>query len=88
MFGSIYLTEKRGQAEFTQEDEVILEALAIAGPVSLWENARLFEQSRTRERWLTATSAIRSRLLAGDSLEDGLQLLASRVRGPDRPSTT
>ncbi|KPH15612.1 MULTISPECIES: sensor histidine kinase [Rhodococcus] len=79
VFGSIYLTEKRGQAEFTQEDEVILEALAIAAGIAV-ENARLFEQSRTRERWLTATSAIRSRLLAGDSLEDGLQLLASRVR--------
>lgn len=79
VFGSIYLTEKRGAAEFTEEDEIILEALAIAAGIAV-ENARLFEQSRTRERWLTATSAIRTRLLAGDSLEDGLQLLTNRVR--------
>ncbi|NMM89307.1 histidine kinase [Rhodococcus sp. SRB_17] len=79
VFGSIYLTEKRGAAEFTEEDEVILEALAIAAGMAA-ENARLFEQSRTRERWLTAMSAVRTRLLAGDSLEDGLQLLATRVR--------
>lgn len=79
VFGSIYLTEKRGAAEFTEEDEVILEALAIAAGIAV-ENVRLFEQSRTRERWLTAMSAIRSRLLAGDSLDDGLQLLATYVR--------
>ncbi|KJF21302.1 histidine kinase [Rhodococcus sp. ACPA4] len=79
VFGSIYLTEKRGAAEFTEEDEVILEALAIAAGIAA-ENVRLFEQSRTRERWLTAMSAIRSRLLAGDSLDDSLQLLATRVR--------
>lgn len=79
VFGSIYLTEKRGAAEFTEEDEVILEALAIAAGIAV-DNARLFEQSRTRERWLTAMSAIRTRLLAGDSLEDGLQLLATQVR--------
>ncbi|WP_424805568.1 GAF domain-containing protein [Rhodococcus sp. 27YEA15] len=79
VFGSIYLTEKRHTAEFTAEDEVILEALAMAAGIAV-ENARLFEQSLTREKWLTATSAIRSRLLAGDSLEDGLQLLAGGLR--------
>ncbi|AOW93320.1 histidine kinase [Rhodococcus sp. WMMA185] len=79
VFGSIYLTEKLSGPEFTDEDEVILRALATSAGVAI-ENARLFEESRTRERWLSAVASITSRLLVGGSLDDTLRTLAGQVR--------
>lgn len=78
VFGSIYLTEKRGDAAFTEEDEVILQALATAAGVAI-ENAALFEESRDRERWLSASAVITSRLLAGGSLDETLTTLSEQV---------
>ncbi|MBV9143714.1 MAG: GAF domain-containing sensor histidine kinase [Pseudonocardiales bacterium] len=78
VFGNLYLTEKRTAAEFTGEDEVVLEALAAAAGVAV-ENARLFEQARMRQRWLEASSEIRAELLAGTSVEDALRLVAQRA---------
>lgn len=51
VFGNLYLTEKQNAAEFTSDDEVVLQALAAAAGVAV-ENARLFEQARMRQRWL------------------------------------
>ncbi|MCQ4118064.1 sensor histidine kinase [Rhodococcus tibetensis] len=79
VFGSIYLTEKRSGSEFTDEDEVILRALATSAGVAV-DNARLFEKSRTRERWLTAVASITSRLMVGGSLDETLRTLAGQVR--------
>lgn len=79
VFGSIYLTEKRSGPEFTEEDEVILLALATSAGVAV-DNARLFEKSRTRERWLTAVASITSRLMVGGSLDETLRTLAGQVR--------
>ncbi|MFC0451665.1 GAF domain-containing sensor histidine kinase [Rhodococcus jostii] len=79
VFGSIYLTEKLSGPEFTDEDEVILRALATSAGVAV-ENARLFEESRTRERWLTAVATITSRLMVGGSLDETLHTLADQVR--------
>ncbi|PBC48725.1 histidine kinase [Rhodococcus sp. ACS1] len=79
VFGSIYLTEKLSGPEFTDEDEVILRALATSAGVAV-ENSRLFEESRTRERWLTAVAAITSRLMVGGSLDETLHTLAAEVR--------
>ncbi len=79
VFGSIYLTEKLSGPEFTDEDEVILRALATSAGVAI-ENARLFEESRTRERWLSAVASITSRLLVGGSLDETLRTLAGQVR--------
>ncbi|MFC9550512.1 GAF domain-containing sensor histidine kinase [Rhodococcus sp. NPDC056960] len=79
VFGSIYLTEKLSGPEFTDEDEVILRALATSAGVAV-ENARLFEESRTRERWLTAVASITSRLMVGGSLDETLHTLADQVR--------
>lgn len=78
VFGNLYLTEKRGGAEFTAEDEVVLQALAAAAGVAV-ENARLFEQARRRQRWLEATSEITTALLSGCSAEDALRLIAQRT---------
>jgi signal transduction histidine kinase len=78
VFGNLYMTEKRTAAEFTADDEVVLQALAAAAGVAI-ENARLFEQARMRQRWLEASSEIRAELLAGASTEDALRLVAQRA---------
>lgn len=78
VFGNLYLSEKQGAAEFTAEDEVVLQALAAAAGVAV-DNARLFEQARMRQRWLEASSEIRAELLAGASTEDALRLVAQRA---------
>lgn len=79
VFGSIYLTEKVGSPAFTEEDEVILKVLATSAGVAI-DNARLFEGSVTRERWLEAMATINSRLLVGGSVDETLELLVDRVR--------
>jgi len=78
VFGNLYLTEKRDAAEFTSDDEVVLQALAAAAGVAV-ENARLFEQARMRQRWLEASSEIRAELLAGAPTGDALRLVAQRA---------
>ncbi|MFC3891111.1 GAF domain-containing protein [Lentzea rhizosphaerae] len=77
VFGNLYMTEKKDGGDFTPDDEVVLEALAAAAGVAV-ENARLFERSRMRERWLEATAEINAQLLAGASAQDALQLIAQR----------
>ncbi len=78
VFGNLYMTEKKGAAEFTVDDQIVLQALAAAAGVAI-ENARLFERSRMRERWMEATAEINSELLGGASGEAALQLIAQRT---------
>ena len=77
VFGNLYITEKRGGGEFTADDEVVLRALAAAAGVAV-ENARLFERSQLRQRWLEATSEIRAELLGGATVDDALRLVVQR----------
>ncbi|CCH32892.1 GAF sensor signal transduction histidine kinase [Saccharothrix espanaensis DSM 44229] len=79
VFGNLYMTEKIDGADFTADDEVVLSALAAAAGVAI-ENARLFERSRSRERWLEAAAEINSVLLGGASAEDALHLITQRTR--------
>ncbi len=57
VFGNLYLTEKANGAHFTEDDEVLLRALAAAAGIAI-ENARLYEESRARQAWLEATREI------------------------------
>ncbi|WP_257901202.1 hypothetical protein [Saccharothrix obliqua] len=79
IFGNLYMTEKTDGADFTPDDEVVLTALAAAGVAV--ENARLFEQSRMRERWLEATAEVNGELLGGASAEEALRLIGSAHGG-------
>ncbi len=45
VYGNLYLTEKRGANEFTEEDQYLAEALAIAAGIAI-ENHRLHERVR------------------------------------------
>ncbi|MFD7658160.1 GAF domain-containing protein [Actinosynnema sp. NPDC059797] len=78
VFGNLYMTEKIDGADFTPDDEVVLTALAAAAGVAV-ENARLFERSRMRERWLEATAEVNSELLGGASAEEALRLISTRT---------
>ncbi|MEV8436061.1 GAF domain-containing sensor histidine kinase [Actinosynnema sp. NPDC051121] len=79
VFGNLYMTEKTDGTDFTVDDEVVLTALAAAAGVAV-ENARLFERSRMRERWLEATAEINTELLGGALADDALRLVAQRTR--------
>ncbi|MFJ6907812.1 sensor histidine kinase [Streptomyces griseoluteus] len=79
VFGNLYLTEKRGGLEFDQEDESVLSTLAVAAGVAI-DNARLYEDSRLRERWLLANAEITHRLMPGNERSEALDLIAERAR--------
>ncbi|MEV1331613.1 GAF domain-containing sensor histidine kinase [Micromonospora costi] len=79
VFGNLYLAEKQGVAEFTEDDEEIVVALAAAAGVAI-ENARLYALAHRRERWLAATAEITSVLLGEVRRTDALSLVARRAR--------
>ncbi|GGW77364.1 histidine kinase [Streptomyces lucensis JCM 4490] len=79
VFGNLYLTEKRGGAEFDEEDESVLSTLAVAAGVAI-DNARLYEESRQRERWLLANAEIGHSLMSGSARSEALDLIAERAR--------
>ncbi|MBY8845745.1 GAF domain-containing protein [Streptomyces sp. SP2-10] len=79
VFGNLYLTEKRGDAEFDEEDESVLSTLAVAAGVAI-DNARLYEDSRLRERWLRANAEISHGLMSGTDRADSLGMIAERAR--------
>ncbi|GAB1514796.1 sensor histidine kinase [Actinophytocola sp. KF-1] len=78
VFGNLYLTEKRAGGEFTKDDEIVLKSLAAAAGVAV-ENARLFEESLLRERFMAASREVNSHLLGGGSSQDALSLIAARA---------
>ena len=78
VFGNLYLTEKVGGVDFTEQDVSVVVALAAAAGVAI-ENARLYEEAARRESWLAATAEI-SRLLADESGASALQAVADLSR--------
>ncbi|MFD0362299.1 GAF domain-containing protein [Nocardia sp. GCM10030253] len=64
IFGSLYLTEKAGGQPFTEDDDVLVQALAAAAGIAV-DNARLYESARTRQAWIEATRDIATEFLAG-----------------------
>jgi GAF domain-containing protein len=63
VYGNLYLTEKRDGGQFDEEDKAVLVALAAAAGVAI-ENARLYDEARRQQRWLTASSQVTSTLLS------------------------
>ncbi|MFC9080189.1 GAF domain-containing protein [Streptomyces sp. NPDC057062] len=78
IFGNLYLTEKHGGAQFDDEDVSVTSTLAVAAGVAI-DNARLYEESRLRERWLRANTEITNSLLSGDGGTEVLGLIAERA---------
>ena len=79
IYGNLYLSEKQGAAEFTDDDEEIMVALATAAGVAI-DNARLFALAKRRERWLSAAAEITGVLLGTVRRTEALRLIARRAR--------
>ncbi|UGY92280.1 GAF domain-containing sensor histidine kinase [Streptomyces gobiensis] len=78
VFGNLYLTEKHGGAQFDADDEAVLTTLSVAAGVAI-DNARLYHESRRREKWLEASGEITRTLLSGASAEAVLSLIAQHA---------
>ena len=79
VFGNLYLAEKLGAAEFAEDDEEIVVALAAAAGVGI-DHARLFALAQRRERWLAAAAEITAVLLGQVRRTEALRLIARRAR--------
>jgi signal transduction histidine kinase len=79
VFGNLYLTEKQSGNGFTVEDQEIVAALAAAAGVVI-ENARLYDESARRHRWLEAAAEITAAMLGEVEREKALELVADRAR--------
>jgi signal transduction histidine kinase len=78
VFGNLYLTEKRGGGEFTEDDEAVVTALGAAAGVAV-ENARLYEEAKRQQAWLQASSELTMQLLSGNSPRDVLRELTRQT---------
>ncbi|MEV4227401.1 GAF domain-containing sensor histidine kinase [Streptomyces bobili] len=79
VFGNLYLTDKRSGQQFDADDEAVLRSLAAAAGVAI-DNARLYNESRHRERQLAAGADLTRALLSGEPPGQTLRSLADTVR--------
>jgi signal transduction histidine kinase len=78
-YGNLYLTEKDGEADFTDEDEELVTLLAGQAAVAI-ENARLYEASTRWSQQLQALNEVGNALATETDLEKLLDLVARRLR--------
>ena len=79
VFGNLYLTDKTGGQPFSEDDEVLVQALAAAAGIAI-DNARLYEASKTRQSWIEATRDIGTELLSGADPARVFRLVADECR--------
>ncbi len=79
VYGNIYLTDKHGGEAFDEQDEESLEVLAAQAGIAI-ENARLYEESQARQRWLAASAEVANAILSRSQPDEALQLVTSRAR--------
>ena len=78
-YGNLYLTEKEGDDDFTDEDEEIVTLLASQAAVAI-ENARLYESSRAWARQLESLDEITTAMVTEIEPSRLLTLIVSRLR--------
>ncbi|MDJ0355456.1 GAF domain-containing protein [Paenarthrobacter sp. PH39-S1] len=80
VFGNLYLTEKENGELFSKEDEDLAVALATAAGVAI-ENAKLFDDSLLRSRWLEACMEVAAGAMGSGRRggEAGPDLVAGRA---------
>ena len=78
-YGNLYLTEKAGGEDFTEDDEDLIELLASQAAVAI-ENARLYETSQRWLRQLESLNEIGDALTGELDLDRLLDLVARRLR--------
>jgi signal transduction histidine kinase len=79
VYGNLYLTEKAGGGEFTEEDEELTRLLAAQAAVAV-ENARLHESSTRWLRQLESLNEIGNALAGQIELDPLLAIVAARLR--------
>ena len=79
VFGNLYLTEKAGGAEFTQEDQDSVAQLAAHAAVAV-ENARLYHEAQMGQRLLTSVNLVARAILEGSEVDEVLRLIAKHAR--------
>jgi signal transduction histidine kinase len=85
VFGNLYLCEKESADEFSQVDEELVGALAIAAGIAI-ENARLYDERQRREQLLEVIADINRGLLGGKAVGrvlDEIAEHASAIAGAD-----
>ena len=77
-YGNLYLTEKEGGADFTDEDEELVTLLASQAAVAI-ENARLYESSRAWANQLESLEEIAAAMLSDIDPSRLLHLIVERM---------
>jgi len=83
VFGNLYLTDKANSEDFSEQDEMLVDALATAAGFVI-ENARAYAQSERRRQWLEASAQVSEALQPPVRLDDALRQIsigARRVSG-------
>lgn len=75
--GHLYFADREGGTGFTDEDEQLVASLAATAAIAI-ENARLYEQSERRQRWMSTSAEVTRMLLAADA-EPPMELIARRA---------
>jgi len=79
VFGNLYLAEKVDGHPFSEDDEVLVQALAAAAGIAI-DNARLYGQVRARQSWIAATRDIGTELLSGTDPAGVFRLVADEAQ--------
>jgi signal transduction histidine kinase len=79
VYGNLYLAEKRDAESFSDDDEEIVVALAVAAGIAI-DNARLYAAAGRRQQWLEATAEITNTLVGQVDRTDVLRLVAQHAR--------
>src|SRR5205814_4541687 len=77
-YGNLYLTEKEGEEDFTDEDEEFVTLLASQAAVAI-ENARLYETAMQWSRQLESLIEVGNALARETELDRILDLVARRL---------
>lgn len=78
VFGNLYLTEKANGLPFSEDDEVLVQALAAAAGIAI-ANARLYAQAKARQSWIESTRDIATELLSGTDPSTVFRLIAEEA---------
>ncbi|MFL5909687.1 MAG: GAF domain-containing protein [Gaiellaceae bacterium] len=77
-YGNLYLTEKEGGDDFTQEDEELVGLLGSQAAVAI-ENARVYESAMRWSRQLESLMEVSSAMARETSVDRLLELIAERL---------
>jgi signal transduction histidine kinase len=87
VFGNLYLTEKVGGEEFTENDEELVVGLAGVAGLAI-ENARAYGFSERRREWLEAAATLPESLQHPVDWEERLYQIATTARRVSRSRAT